>query len=50
MLVQTAALSGSILIILGMATAMAWALTQSGFSRDLAAVMTNLPGGAAGFI
>ncbi|TWA53849.1 tripartite ATP-independent transporter DctM subunit [Azospirillum baldaniorum] len=50
MLVQTAALSGSILIILGMATAMAWALTQSGFSRDLAAVMTNLPGGAIGFM
>jgi tripartite ATP-independent transporter DctM subunit len=50
MLVSTAALSGSILIILGMATGMAWALTQSGFSRDLAAMMTAVPGGAGGFI
>ena len=33
MLVETAALSGAILLIIGMATAMAWALTQSGFSR-----------------
>ena len=29
---------------------MAWALTRSGFSRDLAAVMTALPGGTAGFM
>jgi tripartite ATP-independent transporter DctM subunit len=49
-LVETAALSGAILFIIGAATAMAWALTQSGFSRDLAANMARLPGGAAGFM
>ena len=36
-LVDTACLSGAILLIIGTATAMAWALTQSGFSRQLAA-------------
>ena len=50
MLVETATLSGSILLIIGAATAMAWGLTQSGFSRDLAAVMSALPGGAATFL
>ena len=32
MLLETASLSGSILLIIGAATAMAWGLTQSGFS------------------
>ncbi|MFC7556131.1 TRAP transporter large permease subunit [Pseudoroseomonas wenyumeiae] len=50
MLVDTASLSGAILLIIGAATAMAWSLTQSGFSADLAHAMTNLPGGAAGFM
>jgi tripartite ATP-independent transporter DctM subunit len=50
MLVETAALSGAILLIIGTATGMAWALTQSGFSRQLAAAMTSMPGGAAGFM
>ncbi|MDF3854226.1 tripartite ATP-independent transporter DctM subunit [Paracoccus pantotrophus] len=45
MLVETAAMSGAILLILGAASAMAWALTQSGFARDLMAVVTGLPGG-----
>ncbi len=45
MLVETAALSGAILMILGTALAMAWALTQTGFARDLASFMANLPGG-----
>ena len=49
-LVDTAALSGAILLIIGAATAMAWALTQSGFSRELAAAMSRLPGGATGFM
>ena len=31
MLVETAGLSGAILLIIGTATGMAWALTQSGF-------------------
>ncbi len=50
MLVETAALSGAILLIIGTATGMAWALTQSGFSRQLAAAMASMPGGAAGFM
>jgi tripartite ATP-independent transporter DctM subunit len=49
-LVGTASLSGAILMIIGCATAMAWALTQSGFSEQLAALMAGIPGGAAGFI
>lgn len=49
-LVDTAALSGAILLIIGTATGMAWALTQSGFSRQLAEAMTQLPGGAVGFM
>jgi tripartite ATP-independent transporter DctM subunit len=50
MLVYTAGLSGAILLIIGTATGMAWGLTQSGFSRSLAAAMTGLPGGAASFM
>ncbi|WP_407118534.1 TRAP transporter large permease subunit [Bradyrhizobium sp. LMG 9283] len=50
MLVQTASLSGSILFIVGAASAMAWALAQSGFSHDLAARMAGVPGGAYGFL
>ncbi|HEX2939606.1 MAG TPA: TRAP transporter large permease subunit, partial [Rhodopila sp.] len=50
MLVETAALSGAILLIIGTATGMAWALTQSGFSRQLAQAMASMPGGAAGFL
>jgi tripartite ATP-independent transporter DctM subunit len=50
MLVDTAALSGAILIIIGCATGMAWALTQSGFSRHLVTVMSSVPGGQAGFL
>ena len=50
MLVSTACLSGAILLIIGTATGMAWGLTQSGFSRSLAAAMTGLPGGAFTFM
>jgi tripartite ATP-independent transporter DctM subunit len=50
MLIETAALSGAILLIIGTATGMAWGLTQSGFSRALASAMTGLPGGSASFI
>lgn len=50
MLVETAALSGAILLIIGAATGMAWALTQSGFSASLAKFMTSLPGGAPVFL
>src|SRR5574337_178769 len=50
MLIETAALSGAILLIIGTATGMAWALTQSGFSGQLAQAMAGLPGGAAMFM
>ena len=50
MLVETAALSGAILMILGTASAMAWALTQTGFARDLATAMSGLPGGWISFM
>jgi tripartite ATP-independent transporter DctM subunit len=50
MLVSTAALSGAILFIIGAATGMAWALTQSGFSSALAEAMKGLPGGAITFM
>jgi len=50
MLVETACLSGAILFIIGTATGMAWALTQSGFSRSLAQTMASVPGGAQGFM
>jgi tripartite ATP-independent transporter DctM subunit len=50
MLIETACLSGAILLIIGTATGMAWGLTQSGFSRALASAMTGLPGGPASFI
>jgi len=49
-LVATASLSGAILLILGTASGMAWALTQSGFSRQLVAAMTSVPGGSYGFL
>jgi tripartite ATP-independent transporter DctM subunit len=50
MLLDTAALSGAILLIVGCATAMAWALTQSGFAQDLVKIMTSVPGGKLGFL
>ena len=50
MLVGTAALSGAILLIIGTATAMAWGLTQSGFSGWLASSMSTLAGGAPMFL
>jgi tripartite ATP-independent transporter DctM subunit len=50
MLVDTATLSGAILLIMGTATAMGWALSQSGFSRQLVAAMAGMPGGAYGFL
>ncbi|MCE2859348.1 MAG: TRAP transporter large permease subunit [Oxalobacteraceae bacterium] len=50
MLLKTASLSGAILFIIGAATGMAWALTQSGFSGALAEAMKTLPGGAFTFM
>jgi tripartite ATP-independent transporter DctM subunit len=45
-----AALSGSIMFIIAAATSVAWCLTQSGFSRDLARFMAGLAGGAPVFL
>jgi tripartite ATP-independent transporter DctM subunit len=50
MLVQTAVLSGAILLIIGAATAMAWAITISGFSFEVAQWIRGLPGGAMSFM
>lgn len=50
MLVETAALTGAILFIIGTANGMAWSLTQSGFSAQLAQLMGSLPGGTAMFL
>ena len=50
MLVETAALSGAILLILGTASAMAWAITQSGIVQHLALFLTTLPGGWMAFM
>lgn len=50
MLVETASLSGAILLTIGTATGMGWALTQSGFSRQLAEAIATLPGGAVTFM
>jgi tripartite ATP-independent transporter DctM subunit len=50
MLVETASLSGAILMIIGTATGMGWVLTQSGFSHQLAQSIAGLPGGAFTFM
>jgi tripartite ATP-independent transporter DctM subunit len=50
MLVDTAALSGTVLLVLGAASAMAWAITQSGVVQQLSQTLTTLPGGAFGFM
>ena len=50
MMVQTVTLSGAILLIVGAATAMAWAITQSGISAGLAEWLGALPGGGAAFM
>jgi tripartite ATP-independent transporter DctM subunit len=50
MLVETAALSGAILLILGTASSMAWAITQSGVVQQLSVFLTTLPGGWMAFM
>ena len=50
MLVETAALSGAILLILGTASAMAWSITQSGVVQQLSLFLTTLPGGWIAFM
>lgn len=50
MLVDTAALSGAVLVILGTASAMAWTITQSGAVQTLNQFLTTLPGGTIAFM
>ena len=50
MLVETASLSGAVLLILGTAAGMAWAITQSGFVQQLSNFLSTLPGGTASFL
>jgi tripartite ATP-independent transporter DctM subunit len=49
-LVDTVSLSGAILLIIATATAMGWALTQSGFAQQLAAMLAGAPGGTTGIM
>ncbi len=49
-LVDTVSLTGAVMLIIGAATAMAWALTQSGFSQWLVDGMASVPGGQIGFL
>ncbi len=50
MLVETAAMSGAILLILGTALSMAWVITQAGVGQSLADFATSLPGGSVSFL
>jgi tripartite ATP-independent transporter DctM subunit len=50
MLIDTASLSGAILLIIGAATSIGWCLTQSGFSDSLIDLFKSLPGGKFTFI
>lgn len=45
MLVETAALTGAVLLVLGAASAMAWSITQSGVVQQLSQFLTTMPGG-----
>ena len=49
-LLDTVALSGAILLIIATATAMGWALTQSGFAQQLATMLAAAPGGTIGIM
>lgn len=49
LLVDAAAMSGAVTVIIAFAGAMSWALTQSGFAQTLVQFMTHLPGGKVSF-
>jgi TRAP-type C4-dicarboxylate transport system permease large subunit len=49
-LIDTVALAGAILLIIATATAMGWALTQSGFAQQLADGLAHAPGGTVGIM
>ena len=46
---DTASLAGAIMVIFAAANAVSWALTQTGFSQDLAQSITTMPGGKLSF-
>lgn len=50
LLVETAVMSGAIMLIMGTAQAMAWALTQTGFAMQMSMAVTSLPGGWVTFM
>ena len=50
MFVDTAAMTGAILIVLGTASGMAWAITQSGIIQGLTSLLTAMPGGIVSFM
>ena len=50
MLIETASLTGAIMLIIATATAMGWALTQSGFATALATAVGGAPGGKGAFL
>jgi len=47
---ETVVLTGAIMLIIATATAMTWALTQSGFADQLAGAIARAPGGAGMFL
>jgi tripartite ATP-independent transporter DctM subunit len=47
---ETVSLSGAVMMIIGTATGIAWALTQSGSSLWLVSAMAAVPGGSWGFL
>jgi len=49
-LIETVSLAGAILLIIATATAMGWALTQSGFAQQLADLLGHAPGGKNGIM
>ena len=49
-LIETVSLAGAILLIIATATAMGWALTQSGFAQQLADILGRAPGGKGGIM
>jgi tripartite ATP-independent transporter DctM subunit len=49
-LIETVSLAGAILLIIATATAMGWALTQSGFAQQLAEILGHAPGGKVGIM
>lgn len=49
-LTAASALSGAIVLVLGTATGVSWALSQSGFSRDLVQLVADMPGGRPAFL